>query len=568
MHKLWTDEEIEKLTNAYNNGMKIADIQKQIFPYYSFSQVSSKISVLHLKHKNPRGWSDEDLRILKEVFPYYENKEIAEKFLPTKTFRGVGSMARKLGLNKESVSWTSEEDNILRENYNKIKIEEIIPLLHKKTRTAILSRASELDIKNTPYDEWSDAEINILKQYYTKIGSDEIVARNLLPGRKALGIRDKANKLGLYRRTPVKEWTKDEIQLLTKYYPTYSNDYILENILPNRKLNQVNKKAKELGLKKLGNPRNGSIFWTDERIQLLYDEYPHMPTQEFYDKYFNGITSLSNVYGKVVELGIKKEWATPYAVWTNEEIEMVKNDFSNWTVSLDELAERCHKTRPQLEEYGYHTLGLKRSYPKIFTPEEDEIIKELYPNNKSSDIIRHFPGRTVDQLDRYARRMGVKKTKNYIREVTLNGTKNSLVKSTPQQTIDDLLDKMGINYDSEFECEYYLIDEYLRDYNLMIEVQGDFWHGSPELKDRKPNTRGMKSNIKKDKSKHTYIKNTYGIEILYLWEKDVNENIKLCEDLIDLYINKNGVLNNYHSFNYEYDNEGKLIVNEKYQIGY
>jgi hypothetical protein len=38
---------------------------------------------------------------------------------------------------------------------------------------------------------------------------------------------------------------------------------------------------------------------------------------------------------------------------------------------------------------------------------------------------------------------------------------------------------------------------------------------------------------------------------LYLWETDINKNPKLCEKLILQYINNNGFLENYHSFNWE-----------------
>jgi len=46
---------------------------------------------------------------------------------------------------------------------------------------------------------------------------------------------------------------------------------------------------------------------------------------------------------------------------------------------------------------------------------------------------------------------------------------------------------------------------------------------------------------------------------LYLWEEDILNNIDLCEKLILLYINKKGLLDNYHSFNYYLDNEDLFL---------
>ena len=54
--------------------------------------------------------------------------------------------------------------------------------------------------------------------------------------------------------------------------------------------------------------------------------------------------------------------------------------------------------------------------------------------------------------------------------------------------------------------------------------------------------------------------NTKLIE-LYLWEKDINENIDLCWLLIQKYIANNGILDNYHSFNYHLD-QNILILND------
>lgn len=46
-----------------------------------------------------------------------------------------------------------------------------------------------------------------------------------------------------------------------------------------------------------------------------------------------------------------------------------------------------------------------------------------------------------------------------------------------------------------------------------------------------------------------------------MWEKDINENIDLCWLLIQKYIENNGVLDNYHSFNYHLD-QNILILND------
>lgn len=65
-----------------------------------------------------------------------------------------------------------------------------------------------------------------------------------------------------------------------------------------------------------------------------------------------------------------------------------------------------------------------------------------------------------------------------------------------------------------------------------------------------------------------YINNYYNIEILYLWESDINLNLDLCEKLIQEYIEKDGILDNFHSFNYFIDKNGNLRLKDIIAIPY
>ena len=107
----------------------------------------------------------------------------------------------------------------------------------------------------------------------------------------------------------------------------------------------------------------------------------------------------------------------------------------------------------------------------------------------------------------------------------------------PQQIINDLLKSMNISYINEKVFVYYAVDNYLDKHNLIVEVMGDFWHCHP-LKYTKENMRDIqKRRIPKDKAKHTYLLNNHDIEVLYLWEDDIYNNLDVCKSLIDKYIN-------------------------------
>lgn len=162
--------------------------------------------------------------------------------------------------------------------------------------------------------------------------------------------------------------------------------------------------------------------------------------------------------------------------------------------------------------------------------------------------------------------------KNASRERALLMLENGQFKQTntlPQRIINDYLDSSHIDYITEYNTKYYAIDNYLTDSKLMIEIMGDYWHSNPlTFNDEFKLTKIQKERIIKDKAKHTYIKNQYSIEILYLWEKDIYKNLESCQKLIDLYIQNNGILNEYHSFNYHINSLGELELNDVRIIPY
>lgn len=139
---------------------------------------------------------------------------------------------------------------------------------------------------------------------------------------------------------------------------------------------------------------------------------------------------------------------------------------------------------------------------------------------------------------------------------------NPVVTQTkPQIVVNNMLDELLISYQNEEPFVYYSIDNYLPDYELAIEIMGDYWHSSPLKYPDKLNDK-QKHIISRDKAKRTYLKRYYGIDILYLWEHDILARPKLCKELIIRYIENNGRLSNYHSFNYKLDGTS-LILNSK-----
>lgn len=153
------------------------------------------------------------------------------------------------------------------------------------------------------------------------------------------------------------------------------------------------------------------------------------------------------------------------------------------------------------------------------------------------------------------------KTKSRKRAASLMASNNVCTQTRPQIIMNDILNALNISYTNEEPFVYYSVDNYLSEYNLIIEVMGDYWHCNPIRYDRPINDRQAEI-ISRDKAKHTFIFKRYGIEILYVWESDLLKSQEKCAALILEYIGRNGELQDYNSFNYNYeDNVLSMLQN-------
>lgn len=193
---------------------------------------------------------------------------------------------------------------------------------------------------------------------------------------------------------------------------------------------------------------------------------------------------------------------------------------------------------------------------------------------KTSELKESFlQNKTVSQITRFANDNGIFKTEEFINEIrkntaisnliAINGTKEP---TKPEVVIMDILNNLNFPYIFQDFKKYYWVDFYLPEKNLIIEVQGDYFHCNP-LVNLNYNVLDKNKIISKDKRKHSYFKNK-DQSILYLWESDIKSSIELCELLIKEYTKCNGNLKNYHSYNYNLLN-GKLTMNDSLvTIGY
>lgn len=88
----------------------------------------------------------------------------------------------------------------------------------------------------------------------------------------------------------------------------------------------------------------------------------------------------------------------------------------------------------------------------------------------------------------------------------------------------DFLDKLGLKYVYQFETDIgRWFDFYLPEHNLLIEIDGSYYHSDPRLIKESEMNPMQKRNKRVDKHKDEWAL-MHGIPLIRIWEKDIREN--------------------------------------------
>ena len=102
-----------------------------------------------------------------------------------------------------------------------------------------------------------------------------------------------------------------------------------------------------------------------------------------------------------------------------------------------------------------------------------------------------------------------------------------------EKTFTNILDLLEINYTTSYYApdikSFYEI--YLPEHNVIIEVDGDFWHCNPIKYPNGPVSKCQHKNIERDKIKNQWALDN-GYILLRFWEDDINNNIKQVKQIL------------------------------------
>lgn len=162
-------------------------------------------------------------------------------------------------------------------------------------------------------------------------------------------------------------------------------------------------------------------------------------------------------------------------------------------------------------------------------------VKESGYHSKSEDEQKEISKKISDGQKRC-----MESNPEYYHKIKSNAVKISLYsqerysKSSPEIIVENWLKSHNIDFDysaimgsKKIGCFQY--DFIIHNKRILIEVNGDYWHGNPNFFNidgtdgkRKLNDIQLKK-IKKDKLKLEFAKN-HNFEVIYIWEEEINNN--------------------------------------------
>lgn len=94
-----------------------------------------------------------------------------------------------------------------------------------------------------------------------------------------------------------------------------------------------------------------------------------------------------------------------------------------------------------------------------------------------------------------------------------------------------ILDELGVDYIKQYKIkDKFMVDIFIPSKNLIIQLDGDYWHGNTK-KFQKLNNQQIKQ-IKKDKSQDAYLKKC-GYEVIRIWENELYQDKRVLTNIIN-----------------------------------
>lgn len=202
---------------------------------------------------------------------------------------------------------------------------------------------------------------------------------------------------------------------------------------------------------------------------------------------------------------------------------------SNITERKNIIYSTCGDTKCLNKHHNNININITKTHWTL-NNKKDSIIEKRSETRKKNDLLlnRHYIPWNKGKVGIYS-----KETIEKIRNATIKQMKEGRIKKTGiEKKIEAYLLDNNINYKYSFIYMNRQFDFLLIDYDLIIEVQGDYWHANPNFWDvnddddsKKKLYETQKMKIKDDLIKKEIIVNSQ-YDFIYFWENDINNNFE------------------------------------------
>lgn len=113
----------------------------------------------------------------------------------------------------------------------------------------------------------------------------------------------------------------------------------------------------------------------------------------------------------------------------------------------------------------------------------------------------------------------------FAKKLENNAKKMSKKMTGPEIIFAELLNTEGILYETQKIVGNKIFDFYLPGYNLIVEIDGDYFHANPSVYQEHQLNGMQKKNKRNDLFKNA-LASTMGYGMFRVWEKDLKENLE------------------------------------------
>lgn len=110
-----------------------------------------------------------------------------------------------------------------------------------------------------------------------------------------------------------------------------------------------------------------------------------------------------------------------------------------------------------------------------------------------------------------------------------NAKKMSSKMTWPEKEFKKILKELSVKFEVQKVVDNKIFDFYIPQLNLLIEVDGDYYHANPDKVDMKTINGMQKKNIRNDNYKNS-LASTLGYSLERVWENDLKVNYEIVKN--------------------------------------